>query len=45
MGKAEIEAFVSALAVQLNAAAATQNQALSAVLFLYRELLSRGCRG
>lgn len=41
MGKAEAEAFLSALAVERNVAAATQNQALSALLFLYREVLEQ----
>lgn len=39
MGKAQIEAFLTALAVKRNVSAATQNQALSALLFLYREVL------
>lgn len=39
MGKVEIEAFLSSLAVDRDVAAATQNQALSALLFLYREVL------
>jgi len=39
MGKAEIEAFLSSLAVERNVTASTQNQALSALLFLYRERL------
>ncbi|MBT0960640.1 integron integrase [Denitromonas iodatirespirans] len=39
MGKLHIEAFLTALAVDRNVAAATQNQALSALLFLYREVL------
>jgi len=39
MGKNEIEQFLSDLAVNRNVAASTQNQALSAVLFLYREVL------
>jgi len=34
MGSAEIEAFVTHLAVHRNVAASTQNQALSALLFL-----------
>lgn len=33
----EVEAFLSSLAVQDNVAASTQNQALSALLFLYKE--------
>jgi integron integrase len=40
MGAEEVEGFLSQLAVQGNVAAATQNQALAALLFLYRELLS-----
>ncbi|MBS3935249.1 MAG: integron integrase [Sulfuritalea sp.] len=39
LGAAEIEAFLSDLAVHGQVAAATQNQALSALLFLYREVL------
>jgi integron integrase len=39
MGKAEIERFLSSLAVDRHVAAATQNQALNAILFLYREVL------
>lgn len=39
MGATEVEAFLSHLAVALDVAASTQNQALSAVLFLYREVL------
>lgn len=39
MGAREIEAYLTHLAVEGNVAAATQNQALSAVLFLYREVL------
>ena len=39
MGKAEVEAFLTSLAVARNVSAATQNQALSALLFLYREVL------
>ena len=35
----EVEAFLTHLAVEGNVAAATQNQALSALLFLYREVL------
>ncbi len=40
MGGSEVEAFLSDLAVRGNVAAGTQNQALSAILFLYREVLS-----
>lgn len=39
MGASEIEAFLTHLAVERNMAASTQNQALSAILFLYREVL------
>lgn len=39
MGAAEVEQFLSRLAVQGRVAASTQNQALSALLFLYREVL------
>ncbi|WP_432720801.1 integron integrase [Jeongeupia wiesaeckerbachi] len=40
MGKAEIEAFLSHLAVDRNVTASTQNQAKAALLFLYREVLA-----
>jgi integron integrase len=39
MGRAEIEAFLTHLAVKGQVAASTQNQAFSALLFLYREVL------
>ena len=39
MGAAEVEAFLSYLATERNVAAATQAQALSAVLFLYKAVL------
>jgi len=39
MGAPEVEAFLTHLAVNENVAASTQNQALSALLFLYREVL------
>jgi len=41
MGEVEIREFLSFLAVQRNVAASTQNQALAALLFLYREVLGR----
>ena len=41
MGAAEIEAFLTHLAVQQKVAASTQNQALSALLFLYRDVLTQ----
>lgn len=37
MGAAEIEAFLTHLAVQENVAASTQNQALNAIVFLKSE--------
>ena len=40
MGKAEVEAFLTYLAVERHVAATTQNLALSAILFLYREILA-----
>jgi len=40
MGAAEVEGFLSTLAVEGRVAAGTQNQALSALLFLYKEVLS-----
>lgn len=39
MGTPEIRAFLAHLATEGNVAASTQNQALAAILFLYRELL------
>ena len=39
MGAVEIEAFLTHLAVTRNVAGATQNQALAALLFLYKEVL------
>ena len=39
MGAPEVEAFLTHLAVKENVAASTQNQALSALLFLHREVL------
>jgi integron integrase len=41
MGRLEIEAFLTHLAVKEKVAAATQNQALNALLFLYRTVLDR----
>jgi hypothetical protein len=38
MGAAELSAFLTHLAVDGHVAASTQNQALSALLFLYREV-------
>ncbi len=39
LGANEIESFLTHLAVDRNVAASTQNQAMSALLFLYREVL------
>jgi integron integrase len=39
MGAAEVERFLTRLATESRVAAGTQNQALSALLFLYREVL------
>lgn len=39
MGAPEVESFLTHLAVHGNVAASTQNQALAAILFLYREVL------
>jgi len=39
MGAAEVEEFLTALAVNNRVSASTQNQALAAILFLYRDVL------
>src|SRR5687768_3758874 len=39
LGGEHVQAFLSSLAVQRHVAASTQNQALAALLFLYREVL------
>ena len=39
MGTVEVRGFLTHLAVQRNVAAATQNQALNALVFLYREVI------
>ena len=41
MGADEVSQFLSDLAVQRHVAASTQNQALSAILFLYQEVLKQ----
>jgi len=41
MGEAEVTAFLSSLATERGVSASTQNQALSAILFLYVEVLRR----
>jgi site-specific recombinase XerD len=40
MGSAEVNAFLTHLAVEAQVSASTQNQALSALLFLYRKCWS-----
>lgn len=40
MGAADVEAFLTYLANQRHVSSSTQNQALSAILFLYREVLA-----
>jgi site-specific recombinase XerD len=45
MGVPEIEAFLSHLAVEGKVAASTQNQALSAILFLYQQVLNQELDG
>lgn len=41
MGAAEVEAFLSMLATERRVSASTHNQALSALLFLYRQVLGQ----
>ncbi len=41
MGPTEVEAFLTHLAVDGHVSASTQNQALSALLFLYREVMDQ----
>src|SRR5258706_14398404 len=41
MGKPEVSAYLTHLAVERDVAASTQNQALSAILFLYRDVLEK----
>lgn len=41
MGAPEVSRFLTSLAVDRNVAASTQNQALAAVLFLYKDVLGR----
>ena len=45
MGGLEVVAFLSDLAVHRHVAASTQNQALAAILFLYRAVLGRELEG
>lgn len=41
MGEADVAAFLSHLAVERNVAAATQNQALNSLIFLYKAVIGR----
>ncbi|MCP5143263.1 MAG: integron integrase [Gammaproteobacteria bacterium] len=41
MGPAEVEAFLSNLAIRRNVSASTQNVALNSLVFLYREVLAQ----
>ena len=41
MGQAEIEAFLTPIAVEGKVAASTQNQAFNAILFLYHDVLNQ----
>jgi hypothetical protein len=41
MGDAELEAFLTHLAIEEHVAASTQNQVLNAIVFLYREVLKQ----
>ena len=45
MGAHEMEQFLNHLAVDKKVAASTQNQALSALVFLYREVLRQNLSG
>ena len=45
MAKPEINAFLTHLAINERVSTSTQNQALSALLFLYRHVLNRGGKG
>ena len=45
MGTPEVTLFISSLAIRGKVAASTQNQAFSALLFLYREVLATPIHG
>jgi site-specific recombinase XerD len=45
MGVAEVKQFLSSLATDRHVSASTQNQAFSALLFLYREVLGQALPG
>jgi site-specific recombinase XerD len=41
MGETEIRTFITYLAIERHLSASSQNQALSAIMFLYRHVLGR----
>ena len=45
MGTPEVEQYLTHLAVNRNVAASTQNQALSAILFMYNHVLDKPLEG
>jgi len=45
MGKSEIDAYLSHLAVEQRVSASTQRQALNAIIFLYRQVLDQPIEG
>ena len=45
LGAGEVESFLTHLAVNGRVSASTQNQAKSALLFLYKEVLGESCPG
>ena len=45
MGVDELQLFLNHLAVDVRVSASSQNQALSALLFLYKKMLRRGGQG
>jgi hypothetical protein len=45
LGPKEVEAFLTHLAVRGRVSGSTQNQAKSAILFLFRKLSTVSCRG
>jgi len=44
-GEPEVEAFLTHLGVERKISGSTQNQAMRAILFLYKEVLGRGLEG
>jgi len=45
VGEPELEAFLTSLAVDGNVASSTQNQAMNAIVFLYRDVIGRPLAG